>query len=397
MRRRWFVWLVLVSYGGTALGAPLSPDIGLFRLGLAQGEDSRRALGILEARFHRWLENQGAGVSVQRVGLSVNPELLAQERSRAALIKEVQTFESGTSGRKGTLLSRLTLRREQVKDPASAGRWVSRALAWESVAAYQSGHLDSSRQLWNQALALTPDGEFSESPWADGAPAGWKSMADKQLSGMRRDCLVQLPTGGSLETVNGFLQHGANEIALPSGKDFSLQWWDSRRIKRESAVHCRGAGRVAVSEFAAESSLGGLGDRYRVGTLAFIEPGGDGFRLFLYTRGVGLDEIPLEKKLSVRDVLTEPMATQLPVDQAGFGKLRESHGWGNSLRLAGPWMGGAESSVAAEKETPRWYNRWTTWAVAGGIVTGILVAVLAHKPQSQVQTQAHGGLKFPID
>lgn len=396
MMRRWFAWLVLISYGSTALGAPLSPDIGLFRLGLAQGEESRRALGILEGRFHRWLEDQGVGVSVQRVGLAVDPGLLAQERSRAALIRELQTFESNSSVHRWPLLGRLTLRREQVKDPASAGRWVSRALAWESVGAYRNERLDSSRQLWTKALALTPDGELPESPWALEAPLGWKPMADKELSRVRRDCLVQLPQGAKLESVNGFAQDAANEISLPSGKGYWVQWRDSHLTKRESTVQCRGAGRVAVSETMGQASLGELGDRYRVGTLAFIEPGGDGFRLYLYTRGVGLDEIPLEKKLSVRDVLTDPMATHLPVDQAGFGKLRQSHGWGEPL-LAGPWTGNPESVAVAEKETPRWYNKWTTWAVAGGIVAGILVACLASQPKSQVQTQAHGGLKFPID
>ncbi len=390
-------WVLLFCYSTTLLAAPLRPEIGMFRLGEARGEDSRRALGILEARFHRWLENQGSGLSVQRFG-NVNPEVLDQEKSLATLRAELFDFERLPSAERSGRVSRLREKRQAVTDAPAGGRWVAASLAWESLSAYGRGEMAAARELWGQALSLSPGGELGDEPWAVNAPEGWTRLANRSRSQLRRDCLVTLPVGGRLESVNGFAAEPAEEISLATGNAYWVQWKDAKAQRHQAKVRCERPGQLAVAAPAqGGSSLAAVGGRYGLGRLAFIEPKGEAFHLYVFTDGVGLDEIPLEKGLSVRDVLAQPLAAELPVDRAEFVRLQQSHGWKEDALVAGPWSGPVNrQEAAAQPEAPRWYNNWTTWAVAGGIVAGILVACLATKP-GQVQTQAHGGLKFPID
>jgi hypothetical protein len=398
MKSRRLGWVVLTFYTATAVGAPMGSDIGIFRSGDAAGEKGKRALTILEGRLHRWLENQKGSLSVKRADLTVDPTLIQNERARGELSRELKAFEEAGPEGRWARLDLLASARAAVGEDRASGDLIARSLAWESLALWRQGEKARSARLLDKTLRLSPTGELYPAPWEREAPAEWVSLSRQKLARLKRDCLVDLPEGARSRRVNGFGVEPSAQLALFSGASYDVEWSRGSGELGRSHFTCRRPGRLALEEKdPAAPTLRDLGERHGMDNLALIEPHKGAFRVYLYSRVAGLEEVPMERPITISEVLASPLAAELPVNEARFEKLVGSQGWAPGTRVASNALWDGSLRAESRESAPRWYNKWTTWAVAGGVLAGILVTYFATRPAGQVQTQAHGGLRFPID
>jgi hypothetical protein len=200
-------------------------------------------------------------------------------------------------------------------------------------------------------------------------------------SELRRECAIQIETipEQAAVTVNGFAMGSRREFHLPLGRRFTLsasapghdsakREIDCQRQKRDIVVLRLPKSAVPV---ASRHDLAGISRGNGLSSLCLIEARSDQFKLYLYSPGLPVDEIPLVKPLRIADVAARGGEVELPVRTDAFLSLYEKHRLASADLFS---ISRSDDSASAELShsvaDPRWYNDWRVWAIAGVVVAG---------------------------
>jgi hypothetical protein len=216
----------------------------------------------------------------------------------------------------------------------------------------------------------------------------------------------------ALVSVNGFEMGSRREFQVSTDAEYAFEVSAPGHRTVETVARCGTSVRKEVTvklpsggkDDESAAKVAGLSDISRtrgLPSLFVIEARGEEFKLYLYTRDLALEEIPLRAPLRVAEVLGHPTESTMPIATDAFLSLWEKQ----RAKTAGeidlspePFAGGA-AEIAAGAPTPgdsKWYNSPTFWWIAGGVAGGILVTYLLTRQGEPVRSQP-SGISIKID
>lgn len=399
------VWWLLSPYSFAAELPATSPRhrVGILRLGELSGPVEEKAYPLMEKRIQRWLENfPNLASQVRPLSVSVRGEeiRLESEQSQLDALAEslLETPEDGN-----TLLPRIRELRSKLRPIPRYSPAVQKSLLAEAKLLWSAGNVRQSSSLIQEALLLHPDVVSQEGDgWdTEKAMSAFDGELFRKSSEIKRICSVEVrtfPEEASI-TVNGFPMGKRRQFQLAGGAQYHFtvaaagfepddnKIQCDRSSKRDSVVRLK---RQNEETIARTQDLAKVTQGNGVGSLCLIEAKEDRFRLYLFSPGVALDEIPLQAPLRIAEVARQPASGTVPVSSDAFLALFEKH------RVAQGYVAmntSAEPSLAVagrvETTEAQWYNDWKFWAITGGVLAGVAGAYFATKAP-EVKTQ--GGM-----
>ncbi len=402
------VWGLIFSYGiAQAVPIPTRERVlGIAQLGVPADISHSRAYPLLEKKLENFLEKLGR-TPVKRSPITLPKSQVQMLTASTQVQKQTESLTVALSEDASSLKSvhaalDQTLSAYPIHFP-SAGIW-QRAYVAQAAYWWQRQNKEKALEWLSRAALLHPDQKIQDSSSfafeAQAQPKLWLAF-DSQLENqpsLLNYCAVEvvvpkMPHSGNIR-VNGFSFGTRRAFRLPLGGtylfDFSHEKWSSTR----EMVRCQKVSKIRVElalvpkkeDFLALDSRNVSEESSSV---VLIESLQDRFRFFLYTPGEALDEIPLEKPVRIAELLEDPLSATVPIQSDALKHLLEKHE-GSPLSLA--TLSLDSPSFAGQEEhgvTTPWYRDWKVWAVAGGIVGGVIAVHLATK-KSEVTGQAHG-------
>lgn len=398
-----------------------TPRIGIVRVGKSKSMSQEKAFALLEKQLQRSLENSiETPLHVKALPLSLHSQQLQEESERLRLEKLTHRFQEAPSEQGVTQLTSLMqgLSGNVKALPSLQNAWVAIAkFHWTAE------RMSEVTPILKRAALIHPDGlieegnvsQFDDSQdWDDSLrETPWQQKVRETLHLVRPACHVLLRgEAGGVILVNGFRFGHRREFYLPAGGNYLFQMvspgferWEKsvsceRQSRREFYVSLRPESKVALNP---TLDLNQLVRRENVSSLLLAEAYLDGFRFYYYHPGSLLVEVPLQKPVKVSEVLENPRAP-FPVTSANWqalvaNTLKKGMLSSPTLASSGVVMTDAgtnntfgerdwEGSLLGEV-TPsarQWYNNWKVWAIAGSVVTGLLVGYFAVR-SNEVKTQ----------
>lgn len=401
----------LVTRPALAVGIPSDearPRVGILRVGDGHTDREERAFSLLEKRVQRWMENApSAQLTIRTLPLSLGTEHLRLESDRARL----EVLAKETVAGPGVLRELRELRRNL----AAVSRYsptVQNALIAEARATWAQGDRSRAGLLLKRAALLHPDGllpDFGDGKrdWDEEAaePDALEERAKAIASEVKRPCEVRFRGAEDGETiVNGYAFGLRRDFQLPAGGRYHFQIvsaghepWETRlTCDRQSRREVNVQFRPSLARTVAPSiELAKITEGQNLSSLFLIQAAAERFRLYLFTPGSRLEEIPLREPLRVAEVLDNPGAG-LPVARDTLDGLLQRH---RLAQMSLPAMADAPGEISGDfgGSEPQWYNDWRVWAVAGGIVTGVIVGYLATRGPEVRTNGGPSGIRIQLD
>jgi hypothetical protein len=400
-------WVASANVGG--------PSVGILG-GLGTTGKSERSFEILERRLQRWLEDEGAqGLAVHAVPGRESEYSNQLELERLQLRHASQELLSATpigasSAAANAKVKSLLQRLENVEVFGPELQLAYSALA---VQAIRNGKRGEAARFLLPAKRLHPEGKLAATlPW------NWEGLPEREtlenlwadLPESARSCRMTVEGVSAQETVyvNGFAIQN-REIQVVPGQTFTFARGTASDELGSFVAACSGPGQRTVRlqsapvlawgwDEARKFSLSKISQRHSVATLLVLDKAGDEYNIFVFTPGLGLDQVPTEKPLRSEDIRQSP---ELPIRWERLQSLIQKHRQESARLALGAAGAGDTFSIAASGrsspatldytvDTTPWYARPSTWVVAGVIASGIAVAVLASRSQSPVQNSSSG-------
>ncbi len=405
------ILLSFVSNGVSGAGLPSVPlertRLGIVSMGTTN-YSAERAYPLVEKRIQRWLENLDAvHASAETIFLKGRREWLRSETNErrvkqlsAELWKKAENLSDPnlSSGISQQVEELETLRRQL--SVSGSGPVIQKAFVAEAAFYWASGKEAVATELLRRAISLSPQAK-AELPSVTGEieHSVLNSMEAKILdleSRWARGCLLNVSLTGGPAVVfgNGFEMGSHRQFRLPKGGTYHLRAETAGSQSNTVVVSCERPGiksatlaMNALSPSHSADSLSQLSRSHAVESLCLVEPQGDRFRLYLYTPGVSVDEIPMQAPWKVADVLENPNTDAVPIATDAFLDLLSRHR-NSRLALAESSPGPLPQRVTAGvTDESRWYNNWKFWAVASGVVGAAVITYLATRSSQVSSTQ----------
>ncbi len=400
-------WVATANVGGQSVGI-----LG----GLGTTGNSERSFEILERRLQRWLEDEGAqGLAVRAVQGRESEYTNQLELERLQLRQASQDLLSaqpiGSSS--AAAVAKVQSLLQRLENVEVFGPELQLAYSALAVQAIRNGKRGEAAKFLLPAKRLHPEGKLAATlPW------NWEKLAEREtlenlwvdLPQSARSCRMTVEGVSGQETVyvNGFpIQN--REIQVVPGQTFTFARGTASDELGSFVAACSGPGQRTVRlqtapvlawgwDEARKFSLSKISQRHSVATLLVLDKAGDEYNIFVFTPGLGLDQVPTEKPLRSEDIR---QSRQLPIRWERLQSLIHKHQQESArLALGAAGAGDTFSMASTSRSTPAtldytvdttpWYARPSTWIVAGVIASGIAVAVLASRSQSPVQNNSSG-------
>ncbi|MCB9254994.1 MAG: hypothetical protein H6617_09960 [Bdellovibrionaceae bacterium] len=384
--------------------------VGVLRLNELESPDTGFALSRIERGIEKWLDrlpiNAAAHpvVAVQSAG-ELHDELLGLRLNQ--LWSSFYTELDAHPERAERLLENLDeadvtrfLKKESSGPLRQQAHLARAALEW------RLGRTGSAHSLLKAAVYEHPLGLISQLPeWGwDGERADSAALEQelaKIISEVRRPCRLRLSASPakSQVLVNGFSVASEKTLGFIARGNLQVRAEATGYLPQSHSISCRklGVRSVEIKLQRAKRpavTLASVAADNAVKSMLVVTPSGERAKIFLFTPGLRVDEVPTSRPLLLAD-FKEGAGDALPIATDGFTSLVEAHrvAWldrRDPLQPPDVFMNRLQTETGSE-----WYNDWKVWAVVGGIVGGVLVAYFATR-RPQVQTNP-AGLRISID
>lgn len=401
--------------------------------GLGTVGESERTYEILEHRLQKYLEDSPTRrMKIATVQGTESEHRTQLELERLQLQQASEEMLSFVSRRQapgnGSLRIRVKQLLEKLAGVDAFGPELQTAYVAMALDVLHYGRPAEARVFLTQAKRLHPEGKLAaRMPWTWDASqdraaleAMWSELSQPTLS-------CRLSWYGAVAEasvfVNGFRFAGDTVSVVPGTRVNISQRKGTDEISNQYAS-CSGTGARSVKlesapiialgwNEARKATLAKISQRHSIATLlvldkveATVGADADEYRLYLFTPGLGLDQVPVQRPLRSNEIRKN---SALPIEWNGFQQLVEKH-QRQVTRLAG--LGDVAMPVQTGDELPGarsdldatpWYRQTTTWVVAGALFAGITVAILASRSAAPVQNStssssaANSGFKINLD
>jgi len=411
--------LVLWIYGFECTLAAHLPSSNLqsTRLGIvpigALNDSEERAYPLVAKRIQRWLENlDSIRASAESIASNGRAGAFQQEAGENRLVRlssQIWADSENERTESSDSLKELRRLRSQVFFQSS-GPAIQKAYLAEAAFRWVRGDKRGGEDLLKKALLLSPDGHADLSLFdsqRETSPLhAFEAKILESENQLKRGCLLHLDVNRNQARIvaNGFDVGSGRQLRLPIGGTFHVHAETNDEESPSILVPCERPGikRASITlrrkKLSVQSgSLSQLSQSHSVESLCLVEPVGDSFRLFLFTPGVAVDEIPLKNPWLVAEVLDNPTTDSVPIATDAFLDLLSRHHTSRLSYLENPsadrTLIQGKMATGASSDT-QWYNSWKFWAITGGIVGATVVTYLATKPSTVKSNQT--GLSVTI-
>ncbi len=367
----------------------------------------------LTKAVQKWIENlEPVAVRVSLDGSSLPAKSVEYDRQRADLSKLSQDlktalFQGMASSSLQILREKLVDSRKRASSYPDLGPQIQESLLVEGAYYWNLGNKKSSRSLIERAIRIHPHGVLPTFAEWDQNNTNFNTEAfDGFIHQIRaqtvRNCLMVIETTPSKVQlkINGFQLENSQEVALASGFQHHLEVTQDGFLGQKRKVSCLGperrkwrfhlAKRVPVHEFEREIDETILSSQ-KSKSMILIEPEKEHFKLFLYTPGKYLDEIPLSQPIKLAEVQQGNVMEQSPLVSDAIVSLFDKHQLlASDLRLndqdfvqiPSPFRG----EMALARTEKRWIDSPVFWGIVGGILVGGAITYFANRKQSSTAT-----------
>jgi hypothetical protein len=377
--------------------------------------EGKRSFEILERRLQRWIEDSQqrrlrvADLQGSEIENRSQLELERLQLQQLAQENLTPTPEGGVSDAGAE--SRLALESLVTRLMAVHAFGPQLQLGLVALACHALGTGQRARAgVWvQQAQALHPEGKLAAVlPWAwEQHPqrAALESLWAETTLGAARSCRLNVVSAEPLRAlfVNGFAV-ASSELFVTPGRAFSFSQKQALEEVGTVIYSCSGPGERTVRleaepvlawgwDAARKFALSKISQRKSVATLLVLDKHQDQYSIYLFTPGLGVDVVPTERPLRSDDIRSQ---LALPISWESLDGLIQKH-QREAIRMASIGNTGQPDALkmALSQAEPLWYERPSTWVIAGIIASGIAVAVMASRKEAPVRS--HTGFTIQLD
>jgi len=377
-------------------------------------DDGDRAYEIFKVRFHKWIENN-APVSA-RVESAIPSEKLSTYllEARALQLAEAarrlwSKLHAGADADAEYRALKMQLAKLEPASLLGQGPVLQNSFLAMGAYAWKNREKGEAEKWMRRGILVHPTFRIeSVDLWPNEEPGFSFLPFEAELNRLSRmgarSCLaeIKIPPEAAV-TINGFSVARSKNYALAVGEPYRIKISRAGYDDRELDLDCQRPGRtvaeVKLNErrvSATDLAVSNVDKPGIVPSSAFlIEPGKDDIRIYLFTPGVGIDEIPLRKPIRIAEVLRNPRDREIPVLSDAFVDVVQKH----EARVAENFAGGRDGMASTSLEIsrkPSWYEDWRVWAIAGGLAGGAVLAILMASSKNNV-TSRPAGVGIRID
>lgn len=350
-------------------------------------------------QVQHWVENVDDGVvrvsnKSYRIASNFNPvEHIRFELHRANQQLKVGILEGQSVSFLDKNLDLIKDLRKKASKSSDVGPEIRDSLFWEGAYYWMRGNVDLGRRSIERALKIHPAGSLPEiSDWDSKEigtfnAAAFESFVDKVKSKFIRNCSVNLdiePRDARLR-VNGFSWDTRQQLWLASGVFHHIDIEAKDFISQKQLVSCQTLeSKKLTVKLINKSSENKVAEHSSSTAKAIIllESNDDLLKLFLYTPGKYLDEIPLNRKIKLTSTgLGNTGETNPIVSDAMEGLLRKHELIASNLQIGALESSGLSSVFAAETKANQreksWFESPVFWGIVGGVLVGGAITYFA--------------------
>lgn len=389
--------------------------VGLLRLNEAADPEHPASTRLLESRLRQWLENDPSlSLEVTPLDASLSQDQQERDRQRARL-RELNARLAAEAVANETPVSRAEFDAlvSSVDKTGEGGLVLQSALLTTALLDRKEGRDVEMATALRAAAVLNPLGQLRDAiPWEWESAAELGPFLDSVHQAEKsevRSCSVslQVQPASSQLFVNGFAIGTRRQIDLVPGQRYVVRASAAGFDSAAQATTCSHSGkqiaRLSLNKRANaalpdSAELRRLTEANGVGSLVLIRSERDRYRLFLYTPGAAVDELPLRRPLTVQDL---NRTDSLPISVEGFHELMGKQRLAPTELALGSetsaipgatpdWTGRTSESM---ESTSRWYNSPVFWVVVGAVAAGAAIALVA---THDAGTRTQGGVSYSI-
>ena len=405
-----FIVIILVtlqcsSFSAVAAIHPQSGYwIGVQQLGDWKSEEEAVYPELIR-QVQKWVENiDSLNVQVALSSIPANKTQINLEKLKFQLAQATEKLKKvlvSTDNKETTsvLFNRMIELRKRSSGNSNLGPEIQESLVIEAAYYWKQGRWALSTAAAERAIKIHPKGQISSlAEWDSLSSANFNidafdSFIEQIKAKQTRNCIIEIDTVPNFVEVkvNGFLMGSIKEVALVPGGAHHLELIAKGFKSREQIVHCKGLEhkRLKISleqnREPSQIEVAKLNRMSNSKSMILIEPIKDTFKLFLYTPGNEMDEIPLRNPLRLAnlglgsDLIVGPstdatialfekhklLASNLQVTE--IGKNNDSSLLQNSVN----------AGVKTGKTT--WLESPVFWGIIGGVLLGGAVTYFANQ------------------
>jgi hypothetical protein len=398
----------VLTYG---LNAPTASQwVGLNKIG-SWKTAQEAAYPELVRRIQTWAENiDSLNVQVVIGTPSIsNKELaidkLRSELSEASEILQSRIFKGGDEISNKKLLAAMIQIRRRASGRSELGPQIQKSLLVEAAYHWNEGNISLARTVAERAIKIHPDGQtVSFGQWDNSALShfnvdAFDSFISQVKSKQTRNCAIQVvtvPVGAQI-SINGFRVTNPEAFVLASQSSHHLEVSSSGFETKKEMISCKGLetkkirlvlnqGRE-VSQLSKRESI----KEQDLKSMLLVEPAEDRFKLFLYTPGTALDEIPLNHPIKLVELGSQAENRNVPIATDAAINLFEKH----RLLAMNLQVGDHErdnplptfkSETRGESREKKWIESPVFWGIVGGVILGGTITYFASQNKGPAST-----------
>jgi len=368
-------------------------------------DDGILAFRKFGSRIVKWLEDEGLAEATLEAGSSNQSRIETARLAHKIKIQTDDLFDLLNADSVDALTLRNaasgldSMATELGEKDSHFGPVVQRALLVLAAYNWSIQKFEKSSILLQQAILWHPHAKLPELNWILGEAnfdlISFEAKRDSLLSRQRRQCslVIKAPVDGSV-AINGFRLGGATSYSVPTGASYLVEWVSQGYHPETYQMKCS-LGQKYQWNVAIQETKGLISNS----SARLIVDQKDGvFGLTVLSAEGDLTPIPLDFKISVRDVLESQGGFKIPLTRSRVADAMASNNLfrltqidANLGNIAQDESGLSEHSVSSVA----WHRDWRLWAGAGVVVGAAVFLFLA--PKTEIgSTQSHG-LRINLD
>lgn len=403
-------WLSLLSFANSLWAVPvpkesLQRSIQILWLEGDSGTAESPANVELEKQVGHWLENAFDGKFRVREKSGVltrsrlERERLRQELRGLSLKIWNSAFNSPVVPVGKSEWERVSALRKKLA-VGEAGPDLQLSYLAEGAWNWRNGKRSAADPLLKQAVVLNPEGDIllPEGGADSGAREVFEAHLDLIVNQTKRACSLEFDSDEAIQRlwVNGFVLAPSRSLKVHPGL-MSVMAYSKNGQWAEAVYSCSRSGKQNVKLVWKSSWLSGRDQAMAMNGMGeadaslILERTERGVRSYLYSPGVGVDELSAEKSRSGGGMGFSSQSFETAARKQGLlASMKDLIALEEGS--TGERGGTITSEGGAQGNETKWYNSWTFWAIAGGVVAGGAIAILSSGGGGSHVGSRHGSI-----
>jgi hypothetical protein len=378
-----------------------SQSVALNKLGSWKIEQEA-AYPELVRRIQTWAENiDSINVQVVMGNRAISKNELAIDKLRSELSEaseklQAQLFNGSDKVGNKKLVDAMVQIRRRASGKTELGPQIQKSLLVEAAYNWNEGNVSLARIVAERAIKIHPEGQTNSFEHWDNSVLShfnadaFDSFLSEIKSKLTRNCVIRAdisPVTAQV-SINGFLVSNPREFVLPSDSSHHLAVTALGFEPKREMISCKGLETKRINlalNQVRETSMVSKAESFQakdLKSMLLIEPTEDRFKLFLYTPGTAIDEMPLKYPIKLTELASEvenrdvPIATDAAVSLFEKHRLLATNLQVTNFENENP-LSSVKTEIRGESKGKSWIESPVFWGIVGGVLLGGAITFFA--------------------